>query len=191
MDAGQVFALDLIEQHWCEPSPEFDPSQGGRLRVVINAITVIDGEEDDVGVARSALALSRTLLADHTPDSPVAEQLVLHDCGFASTLGACGIGANWWVRHEGDTVRLDEVVRYDTAGRSQIASFPNAACVVPYATYQAQVVSLGEAVLAFAATAEKGFIDAFDQSEWVGWQDEIRQNLAAASGRHQSPSETE
>ena len=97
MDKTRPFVLDLLEQHWCGPSPAMDPSQGGRLRVVINGTVVMDGESDDTGMARSALALSRTLSRDHTREDPVAEQLVLHDCGFATTLMACGIGANWWV----------------------------------------------------------------------------------------------
>ena len=112
MDDQRPFVLELIEQHWCEPAPELDPSQGGRLRIVINRITVMNGESDDTGVARSALALSRTLLRDHTQANPVAEQLVLHDCGFATTLGTCGIGANWWVAHDGDVVRIE--MRDDT-----------------------------------------------------------------------------
>ena len=154
--------------------------------VVINGITVMDGERDDVGVARSALALSRTLIADHTPESPVAQQLVLHDCGFATSLGSCPIGADWWVRHDGDTVRLDGVVRYDTTSSTPSVSFPDAACIVPRAMYEAQVESLGAATLAFAAGAVKAFTDDFEQSEWVGWQDEVRQNLAVVSERRRS-----
>jgi hypothetical protein len=191
MDAVPLFSLDLIEQHWCEPDSEHDPSQGGRLRVVINGILVIDGEQDDIGVARSALALSRTLLSDHTLESPVAEQLVLHDCGFATTLGSCGIGANWWVRHDHELVRLDDVVRNDTAGRTESTSFPKASCVVPYADYEAEVVRLARAVLDFAANARKEFTDDFDQSEWIGWQVEITNNLAAAAQRHQPSPELE
>lgn len=151
----------------------------------------MDGEDDEVGVARSALALSRTLLTDHTPESPVAEQLVLHDCGFATSLGSCGIGANWWVRHDGDSVRVDGVIRYDAAGRTESVAFPDASCAVPVATYDAQVMSLGEAVLAFAAGADKQFTDDFERSEWLGWQDEIRMNLSAAMERRESILKTE
>ena len=40
MDETQPFVLDLVEQHWCEPIPEIDPSQAGRLRIIISGITV-------------------------------------------------------------------------------------------------------------------------------------------------------
>jgi hypothetical protein len=185
-----------------------DPSQGGRLRAVINGITVMDGQSDDTGVARSALALSRTLLRDHTHEDPVAEQLVLHDCGFATTLMSCGIGANWWVRHEGDVVRIEGVTRFDTtyghadegdAGfsspdRGQMdrhmlsrphdgVSFPAASCGVPFETYADEVARLARSVLDFAAAADKQFLDDFDRSEWLGWQTEIRDNLAAFASR--------
>lgn len=36
MDGTRPFVLDLVEQHWCEPAPEMDPSQAGRLRIIIN-----------------------------------------------------------------------------------------------------------------------------------------------------------
>jgi hypothetical protein len=208
MDDTRLFGLDLLEQHWCEPSPEMDPSQGGRLRVVINGTTVMDGASDDTGVARSALALSRTLLQDHTREDPVAEQLVLHDCGFAMTLMSCGIGANWWVRHEGDAVRIDEVTRFDTTyGHADEAvtsfstpdhgemdrhilsrphdgvSFPAASCVVPIEAYAKEVTRLCRLVVEFAVDADKRFLDEFDRSEWLGWQIEIRKNLEAFESR--------
>lgn len=180
-----------------------DPSQGGTLRVVINGVAVMDGERDDIGVARTALALSRTLQRDHTPEHPVAEQLVLHDCGFATTLMSCGIGANWWVRHDGNTVRIEGVARFDAPyGLSQgdlshsspdldelarhslsqpheAVSFPEASCVVPTERYADQVVRLSRSVLDFASAAERRFLDDFERSEWLGWQTEIRDNLAA------------
>jgi hypothetical protein len=207
MDDTRPFVLDLVEQHWCEPSPEMDPSQGGRLRIVLNGMTVMDGESDDTGAARSALALSRTLLRDHTPEEPVAEQLVLHDCGFATTLMTCGIGANWWVRHDGHAVRIDGVTRFDaTYGHAEGdkgfsspdlvemarhalsqphegVSFPEASCVVPIEIYADEVTRLARSVLDFAAAADKQFLDDFDRSEWLGWQAEIRENLAAFESR--------
>jgi len=203
VEIAEPFEIDLVEQHWCDPAPEMDPSQGGRLRIVINGVTVTDGERDDNGVARSALALSRTLLRDHTRENPVAEQLVLHDCGIARTLMSCGIGANWWVRHEGDAVRIYGVTRFDTtyghaegdtgfstSDELQLArhvlskphdgvSFPEASCVVPFARYALEVVRLSRSVLDFAAASDKEFVDDFHRSEWLGWQAEIRANLSA------------
>lgn len=93
MDDTRAFVLELIEQHWCGPNPEMDPSAGGRLLVRINGATVPRGEEDDVSISRSALALSRTLGRDHVAEGPVAPRLVFHDCGFATTLEvSCGWG---------------------------------------------------------------------------------------------------
>ncbi|MGH2967145.1 MAG: hypothetical protein ACRDMH_17440 [Solirubrobacterales bacterium] len=207
MDDRRLFVLDLIEQHWCDPNPEQDPSAGGRLRVVINGTTLMDGESDDTGIARTALAMSRTLLHDHTLGAPVAEQLVLHDCGFATTLGSCGIGANWWVRHEGDTVRIDGVIRfaetygvlegrsgYTTSDPTDMAryllkhphsgtAFPEASCVVRYDDYAREVLALAHAALDFAEGADKRFLDDFNRSEWLGWQTEIRETLASVAAR--------
>lgn len=167
----------------------------------------MDGETDDTGVARSALALSRTLLRDHTRESPVAEQLVLHDCGFATTLMSCGIGANWWVRHEGEIVRVDGVMRFEApyglaegdrgfSSRDAVemarhtlsqphagVSFPEASSAVPLETYADQVRRLAQSVLDSAATADKRFPDDFERSEWLGWQTELRENLAAFASR--------
>ena len=53
MDDRRAFVLELIEQHWCGPNPEMDPSAGGRLLVRINGATVPRGEEDDVSISRS------------------------------------------------------------------------------------------------------------------------------------------
>ena len=204
MEIPEPFVIDLVEQHWCDPA-ELDSSQGGRLRIVINGVTVMDGSNADTGVARSALALSRTLLRNHTQEDPVAPQLVLHDCGFATTLMGCGIGANWWVRHEGDAVRIDGVTRFDaTYGHAEGdtgfstsdalemdrhvlskphdgVSFPEASCVVPFERYALEVVRLSRSVLDFTAASEKEFVDNFDCSEWLGWQAEIRENLAGAA----------
>lgn len=167
----------------------------------------MDGASDQTGVARSALALSRTLLRDHTRENPVAEQLVLHDCGFATTLMSCGIGANWWVRHDGDAVRIDGVTRFDATyghadgGKAHSSpdllemarfmlsqphegfSFAEASCVVANEIYADEVTRLAQSVLDFAAAADKQFLDDFDRSEWLGWQAEIRENLAAFASR--------
>ena len=167
----------------------------------------MDGQSDDTGVARSALALSRTLVRDHTREDPVAEQLVIHDCGFATTLMSCGIGANWWLRHDGDAVQIDGVTRFDaTYGQAEGdmgfsapdpvdmarhtlsrphegVSFPDASCILPIDTYANEVTRLGRSVLAFAAAADKQLLDEFDRSEWLGWQAEIRENLAAFAAR--------
>jgi hypothetical protein len=192
MDGSPKLTLSLLEQHWCGPEPEMDPSQGGRLRVVINGVAVMDGESRDTGVARSALALSRTLLSDHTAESPVAEQLVLHDCGLATHIGGCGIGANWWVRHDRDSVRIEGVVRFDTtfdprkSGPSERADgvfFPEADCVIPFDDYASEIMRLGDSVLAYAAGAVKDFADDFERSEWLGWQSELRGNLVGFKAR--------
>lgn len=184
MDDMRAFALDLIEQHWCEPNPELDPSAGGRRRVVINGTTVVDGENPHVGVHRSALALSRTLLRDHTEDDPAAPRMILHDCGFATTIEtSCGVGANWWVRHRGESVMIDGVVRSDGSGGEPTIKFPEATCVLPAADYAREVIALARASLDFAANSEKQFKDDFDRSEWLGWQAEIRDTLATVSAR--------
>jgi hypothetical protein len=186
MDGSPRFKLELLEQHWCAPEPELDPSQGGRLRILINGVAVMDGESSDMGVARSALALSRTLLRDHTAESPVAEQLVLHDCGLATHIGGCGIGANWWVRHDRDSVRIEGVARFDTtfdpresgpSERTDGVYFPEAECVVPFGDYASEIVRLGDSVLVYAARALKDFADDFERSEWLGWQSELQGNL--------------
>jgi hypothetical protein len=172
------FRLDLLEQTWLEPGSETDPCTHGRLRIVINGMVVMDGTSDDTSISKTALALSRTLSRDHLPSAPVAPQLVFHGCGFATMLEvSCGIGADWSVRHEGGTVRITDVVRFDGPSREPAVPFADAACVVPENLYRREVVRLASAALAFAAQSVKRIEDPYDLSEWLGWQDELRTTL--------------
>ena len=54
---------------------------------------------------------------------------------------------------------------------------------MPIEIYADEVTRLGRSVLDFAAAADKQFLDDFDRSEWLGWQAEIRENLAAFASR--------
>ena len=76
-----------------------------------------------------------------------------------------------------------EMARYMLSQPHEGASFPAAACVVPFPSYAAEVIRLAESVLDFAGRAEKRFQDDFDRSEWIGWQVEIRDNLDNAAAR--------
>lgn len=107
--------------HWIGPEPERDLCAHGGIEVLVDGEPFITGEGGDLALSTGALHLLRTLRADHTPEAPLAEHLVPHcghfmhmdeSTGEVINLG-CPLGANWWVRHDGDAVLL---TREDGAG---------------------------------------------------------------------------
>jgi hypothetical protein len=122
------FEIEILEQGWkcVERGGEspYDVCSHGDIRLVIGGRTILPDESKSGSYAvdrasghtinTTALALLRTLEADHSRRRPVADRLILH-CGgtiLSPELSGCPIGVDWRVRHLGDRVRLDQVVRY-------------------------------------------------------------------------------
>src|SRR5512143_1563398 len=117
------FALTILTQQWSLPDQsEGDLCSHGRLRLVVGGQVVANGEEL-YGLSPSALALLRTLDADHTPERPVAQQLVFHGCGLLLMYG-CPLGIDWSVVHRGQTVELSDVRRHDSTSGTPTYRYP-------------------------------------------------------------------
>jgi hypothetical protein len=174
-----VFRIDLLEQGWldgCEG--ESDPCSHGRLRIVIGQRTVADGELD-LGISESALALLRTLDQDRR-SAEEQERLILHGCGLILMMG-CPIGIDWDVEHDGDVVRVRNVVVCDGTAAGDERDL-HLSVDVPATEYREQVVALAEAVEHFfAASPHKAFDDSFDGEQYADFWREFEARLTAAS----------
>ena len=134
-----TFSIQILRQGWLQGVPaEKDLCSHGRIRLEIGGQPITSGDEE-FGISESALALLRTLLSDHTAAHPMAERLIPHGCGTLLMLG-CGLGVDWSVLHQGETVALGNVVRYDGAGATQAALFPDINVVLNEAEYASQIV---------------------------------------------------
>jgi hypothetical protein len=173
-----VFEIDLLNQEWlegCEPAS--DPCSHGRLRVVMGDTTVADGELD-LGISESALGLLRTLDQDRRSETE-QDRLILHGCGLILMMG-CSIGIDWDVRHDGDMVRLHNVIVCDGTGPEGERDL-HVSVEVPAHQYREQVVKLADAVKRFfAAGPEKAFDDAYDRQQYADFWREFDARLAAA-----------
>jgi hypothetical protein len=147
------FEIEITKQGWIDPKLGLDDAPNdlcshGDIRLEIGGQVIVSGEAEPGEVAdwwttsTSALALLRTLEADHSPDQPVADRLILH-CGMIEMM-TCPIGVDWSVEHLGGRVRLADIVRYDTVDEAQAARFPGLDAVVAEDEYRVQVVAFAE-----------------------------------------------
>jgi len=167
------FGIEIVEQGWIAPDAgDGDLCSHGRIRLLIGGTTILDGGPDDeVGISESALALLRTLNADHAPDAPIAEKLIFHGCGLMLMMG-CYIGVDWEVRHDGDRVRLSNVSVDEGPSRDIAATLGRD-------EYE-------RVVLAFAQEATHPFLgltkritDDFDRERYEAFWDEYNEILGS------------
>src|SRR5882762_3244470 len=103
------FRVKIVEQSWLDgSSPEEDLCSHGKIKLVIDGVSITSGNED-YGVSESALSLLRTLHSDHSSEKPVAQRLIFHGCGTILMMG-CPIGVDWEVNRSGNRVRLSNPV---------------------------------------------------------------------------------
>src|SRR5215210_3116483 len=101
MNTG-YFEIEIIKQGWIEVEgaiPDEDLCSHGEIRLVIGG-QFISLPENDYGISVSALALLRTLGSNHSPQQPVAENLIMCGCG-GPTMLSCPVGIDWTVEHLG------------------------------------------------------------------------------------------
>jgi hypothetical protein len=135
----QAFRIELLDQGWLTLSDaDADLCSHGHLRPVIGGQEVVGGTES-YGISESALAMLRTLAAEHTKGAPVAQRMVFHGCGTILMMG-CPIGADFSVHHSGRLVTIGNAVRYDTTNESQATRFPNLQVELPEVEYRAQII---------------------------------------------------
>ena len=150
------FEIEITRQGWLnglEVAPG-DLCSHGDIRLVIGGMEIASGEEEYT-ISTSALALLRTLDSDHSPEHPVADRLILH-CGMLEML-SCPIGFDWRVTHlPGEVVRVDEVVRDETAHFGMVVELPEE-------RYRRQVVGFAEEAKTLFVGAKKEPDSTYDQ----------------------------
>jgi hypothetical protein len=166
------FGIAIVEQGWIAPDAgDEDLCSHGRIRLVIGGTTILDGGPDDeVGISESALALLRTLNADHTPDAPIAEKLIFHGCGLILMMG-CDIGVDWEVRHDGDHARLSSV-SVDGGPRRDIAA------TLGRDEYERIVLAFQEATDPFSGLTKR-ITDDFDRECYEAFWNEYNEILGS------------
>lgn len=185
--AGSAFEIDIVKQGWIDPDlsdAPFDLCSHGDIRLEIGGQVTVSGEEEQwYTISTSALALLRTLEADHSPERPVTddENLILH-CGMLMML-SCPVGIEWSVTHLDDHVRLHHVVRRDSISETDDVRFPGLAVDLPLGEYRQKIA-------AFAAKAKEPFLtgaqktgDSYDQELYRAFWQEYNERLARAETR--------
>ena len=172
-----AFRIELLDQGWLIPSdPDGDLCSHGHLRLTVGGVEVVGGHAS-YGISESALAMLRTLAADHTAEAPVADRMIFHGCGTMLMMG-CPIGASFSVRHRGGVVSIGSVVRYDTTNEDQGIRFPSLEVEVPAAEYQSEVLKFALRARGLFIGATKRFADDFDAKQYHDFWAEFDQILA-------------
>src|SRR5262249_54458019 len=172
----EAFSIAIVSQGWLAGcSPEEDLCSHGRIRLVIGGVVVSPGDEE-YGISESALALLRTLTADHTSECPVAERLVFHGCGAILMMG-CPIGIDWDVRHAPGAVELSDVRRYETTDGRPVL-YPQVRAALPAEDYRRAVVAFAAEAKALFAGVPKAVTDSFDREQYTAFWQEYERHLA-------------
>jgi len=160
------FEIKILRTEQTCPDPIRDTCLAGALRVTINGTVVVD--DDDFGVAPSALALLRTIDREHHASSPVifGSYLLSHDCGFPF-FGCGNYGANWAVSHRDGVVHISDVENYTSHPIVRHLRFPSAETDLPLATYRDEVIRFALAArVAYFADGDRQIADADERSDY-------------------------
>ena len=179
--SNRKYAIEIIKQHWLEGTKQddicYDLCSHGSIRLMIGN-QPIASEGNDYGISESALAMLRSVYADHTREKPLAERMVFHGCGTMLMMG-CPIGLDWSVRHEGDTVRIDNIVCYDTTDESEAVRFPELSVSLSTSEYKCQVVQFATQAKEFFAGSTKKFAEDWEKQMYDAFWVEFDQLLNA------------
>jgi len=186
---GQLnFEVEIVEQGWLKGDAHYDVvaydlCSHGDIRLVIGGEVISAGDrgEQKYGISETALALLRTLEADHSVDAPVAEQLVMHGCGTI-LMTTCPVGIDWSVSHIGGHVRIANVVRRDTVAAPDEVLFPGLTAEIDEAGYRRQVIAFADRAKELFAGIDKLLEDDFDRREYEGFWREYEGLLQRARG---------
>jgi hypothetical protein len=179
------FQIEIASQGWLPSAPGYDPlaqdlCTHGQIDLVIGGeVIAASGGDVSYGISEAALALLRTLSAEHSPRTRVADRLIPHGCGTILMMG-CPIGIDWSVAHVGAAVRLDDVVRYETTHDGDAIRLPGLSVVVSRDDYRDEVVSFASKAKEPFAGVEKVFSDEFDQDQYESFWDEYERLLTDA-----------
>jgi hypothetical protein len=183
------FLIEIVRQGWLEPgdASEYDAAamdlcSHGDVRVVIGGVTIAPGDGDgEYGISEAALGLLRTMESDW-PARPEGwtGPLIPHGCG-AILMMNCPIGIDWSVTHTDGSVRLADVVRYDTTSAADRVEFPGLAVDIPEEEYRRQVIRFARAAKEPFRGVEKVMADSFDQAQYQAFWQEFDRLLGPAT----------
>jgi hypothetical protein len=169
--AAPHFQIEIIDQGWLAGcSATDDLCSHGRIRLTVGGVPVSTGEMQ-YGISESALALLRTLEADHSKAHRVAERLIFHGCGAILMMG-CPIGIDWSVHHSPGRVRITEVVRYDSTDEAAAVRFGALILDLPEYEYRREVVAFATEAKRSFVGVPKRFFDPFDEEQYQWFWDE-------------------
>jgi hypothetical protein len=136
---SQAFEIKLLRSGQTCSDPIHDTCLAGALRVTINGVVIAD--DDDYGIADSALALMRTVDRDHNLVDRVirSRYLLCHDCAFPD-LACSNFGTTWTVTHRNGAVHLADVESYTTHPIRRHLTFPDAETDIAEEDYRTEVV---------------------------------------------------
>jgi hypothetical protein len=117
MTDNVLFRVGLLTQDAESGLALGDPLSSGTLRVTMAGVDIWN---DAANLTSSALCLLRTTRGDFAgPMSGISEtNPLIHHCGVLPEMG-CPIGASWHVRHVGDNIHIDTIVRASEAGADE------------------------------------------------------------------------
>jgi hypothetical protein len=173
------FKIEITEQGWIDPDVVDYPADlcsHGDICLEIGGQVIAPGDgEHWYTISTSALALLRTLEADHSREHPVADRLVLC-CGMLLMV-SCPIGIDWAVTHLGERVRLHDVVSRDNAGTVE---FTGLTVELAESEYRRQIVAFAEKAKEPFARSQKTPADDFDQELYTEFWREYDARLGRA-----------
>jgi hypothetical protein len=180
-DAADIpFRVRVIEQGFAEPHPETDWIVGGSIELVIAGIKLLGSDEEDIGISKTALQLSRTLTEDHVAED-MTTYLVMHDCGLGSQPG-CDNGIDWDVTYRDGWVTISNVQEHWST--SPHVDRSGLTVTISAADYRSEVAAFCREVLAFAEAHPRDLAnDALYAEDWRVWQAEVRDRLAGGTTR--------
>ena len=183
--AVSAFEIEITRQGWIDPDLSEAPGDlcsHGDIRLEIGGQVIVSGQEEHwYTISTSALALLRTLEADHSPQRPVTDNdnLILH-CGMLMML-SCPIGIEWSVTHLDDQVRLHDVIRRDSTSETEDVRFPGLAVDLPLGEYRQKIAGFAaKAKEPFLTGAQKAPGDSYDEELYRAFWQEYDERLERA-----------
>jgi hypothetical protein len=175
-----AFQIEIAQQGWLAEddrglpydASRIDLCSHGAIRLRIGRELISAGEEAyEYGVSESALALLRTLEADHSAADPVAERLIFHGCGLILMMG-CPVGIDWSVSHCHGEVFLSDVLKYDSTSEGDVLRYPDLAVQMSEGDYRRSIVAFAERAKELFVGITKEIDDDWDRKQYAEfWQE--------------------
>jgi len=166
-----------VNLHWlARTEPTKDLCAHAGIQLIADERILLDASDEELAVSTGALHLLRTLEADHSAATPIAEHLIPH-CGHFMSIDektgqvenmGCNLGVNWWVTTRDGQVELALETQRARVGQEE---WTDAIC------------QFGDAVNAFYLASEaKTPDDDYDLKWFTSFRAEWNARRASARG---------